>query len=117
MLHVLLQERVKTTLATTASVEAQLPLQAQQILRQVSQGWMSPQGDKIPHSQKGRAVKRLWKKGMSTWNLQPSFPSLTSMLPSLCSGDWLLHKEGAEVLCTVPTLGWAHGKCTPLLWS
>ncbi|KAI6073576.1 Prominin-2 isoform X2 [Aix galericulata] len=29
-----LQERVKTTLATTASVEAQLPLQAQQILRQ-----------------------------------------------------------------------------------
>ncbi|XP_035424678.1 prominin-2 [Cygnus atratus] len=29
-----LQERVKTTLATTASMEAQLPLQAQQILRQ-----------------------------------------------------------------------------------
>ncbi|OPJ86894.1 prominin-2 [Patagioenas fasciata monilis] len=29
-----LQERVKTTLATTASVEAQLPVQAQQILRQ-----------------------------------------------------------------------------------
>lgn len=35
---------MKTTLATTASVEAQLPVQAQQILRQVSQGWISPRG-------------------------------------------------------------------------
>lgn len=32
------QERVKMTLATTASAEARLPVQAQQILRQVSWG-------------------------------------------------------------------------------
>lgn len=38
------QEQVKRTLATTASVEARLPVQAQQILRQVRQGQMNHEG-------------------------------------------------------------------------
>jgi len=60
---------VKTTLATIASVEARLPVQAQQILRQVSQG-------------KKKAVKELWNQGRGNWSLKALFPSLVSMPPS-----------------------------------
>lgn len=69
---------MKTTLATIASVEARLPVQAQQILRQVSQG-----GKNTPQpGKKKKAVKQLWNQGRGNWSLKALFPSLVSMPPS-----------------------------------
>lgn len=127
------QERVKTTLATTASVEARLPVQAQQILRQVSQGWISPQVVQNSLQSEQNSENRAEGK----WHLKPpdlvSKPDISpelvgpgleqgwdarrlpSMLPSLCPGDRLLHEEGAAVLRAVPELGWADGRWSPSL--
>lgn len=129
------QERVKTTLATTASVEAQLPVQAQQILRQVSRGWIKPwevQNSLQPERKRENGVLQEGKGHLkppalvSNPDISPELVGvglelgrearrLPSMLPSLCPGDWLLHEKGAAVLRAVPELGRADGRCSSSL--
>lgn len=63
---------MKRTLATTASVEARLPMQAQQILRQVRWGWMNHRGKNSP--QPGEKSGRTGRCKRAPGAFSPHFP-------------------------------------------
>lgn len=95
------QERVKRTLATTASVEARLPVQAQQILRQVRRGWINHRGVQNSPQPEGKSENRALREG--TRSLQPSIPSLTLAWRWLERGWRWAGKHGALPSCCLPS--------------